>query len=95
MVGIVNIDRQALASGAGDAAWTEEHGLVGGGLEELGIEVVDALVEVVEGAEGGGLVEEADDGGHGEGEEAEEDVHETVVGLGEDHAIAVLVDEQG
>lgn len=95
MVGIVDIDRQALASGAGDAAGAEEHGLTGGGVEELGIEVVDALVQAVEGAEGGAIVEEADDGGHGEGEEAEKDVDEPVVGLGEDHAVAVLVDKEG
>lgn len=95
MVGIVDVDSQSRAVSSGDAARAEEHRFAGFGLEEVGVEVFDAPVEVIEGSEGGGFAEESDDGGHWEGEEAEEDVDEAVVGLREDHAVVLAVDEEG
>ncbi|ONK62352.1 uncharacterized protein A4U43_C07F3000 [Asparagus officinalis] len=90
---VVDINLQALAFSSGDAPRMEEHRFAGRRLEESGIEVGDAGVEAIEGAEGGLVVEEADDGGHGESEEAEEDVDEAVVGLGEDYAVADPLDD--
>lgn len=94
MLMVIRRDRQPLTLHPGGVSGAEEHGLAGWGLEVLFCEGFDTLVELVEAAEGGVLVEETDDGAKGEGEEAEENVDEVLVRLGKHHAVALLVDQE-
>lgn len=72
----------------------EEHRPAGFRLQMLGVEILDALVELVHASEGRLLAEDSDDGSDWQCEEAEEDVDQLLFGLGEHDAVLLLVDEQ-
>lgn len=74
-------------------SWTEDHGFTGDGVEVDRIKALSAGVELIDGTKQGAVAEEVDDGTKRESEEAEEHVDEVLIGLGEDDAVALLVDE--
>jgi hypothetical protein len=72
----------------------QKHRLAGLGLEEVRAEILHALVHLVKAPHLRLFAENANDGAERQGEEAEEDVDELLVGLCKQHLLLVLVDKK-
>lgn len=72
----------------------QKHRLASTGLEVLQVEVLHALVQLVETTQLRLLIQQADDGAERHGEEAEEHVDELLVGLSKEHLLLLFVHEQ-
>ena len=79
---------------AGDSTVGLRSVSLAGGLHVGGVELVDAGVEVADAADHGVLADELDGRGDGQGEEGEEEVHDFLAGLGEQHPLRLPVDEE-
>ncbi|WVZ72323.1 hypothetical protein U9M48_020804 [Paspalum notatum var. saurae] len=78
-----------------EAAGRREQGALGVGGADVGlVQLLDAAVEVADGADHGVLAQDLDDRADGQREEGEEEVHDVLAGLRVQHALALDVDQK-
>ena len=93
-IGVIDVDLESTAMAGSRIERFQKHRLASLGLEVLGAEILDTLVQLVKAPHLRLLAQKTNDGAERHGEEAEEDINELLVGFCKQHLLLLLVNKQ-